>query len=346
MKNLAKFHNNNIEDNSENLYLYFLLGESKYAIQVQHVVEIIKLPALDYPQRLPNNFVGLLNYNNFTINVLDLRFYLDVKVSSYSQSSQLVVVKTDESIFALIVDKVEDIILFDYSKIKPSQISGDANIVDFLYNSENGTISVVNLNSLENYIKKGVDTVDIDIPSLFPNDDESRYKFLQRNQALLDRFQMSQVSNIYSQDKFITFSMDESLYCINLNLVKEFLKNATITKIPCDLSYIAGVITLRGEFVTVIDLKNFLNSQSHSKIDTNECKNQIIVVETPDFVIGFLVDEIYNIIDISEEQIDQSAHFHLSKYILSEVVIDEKVYSILNMKTLMGDERFYVEDGN
>lgn len=344
MKNLATFQNNNLVEDNENLYLYFTLGDNKYALGVQQVVEIMKLPLLDYPQRLPNNFVGLLNYNNFTINVLDLRFYLDIKVTPYSVANQLLVVKTDEALWGLLIDKVEDIISLEQSQIEHLQFSKDFNIIDFLYRSEQGTISVVNLDALEEVIKQGVLPNDVDIPALFPHDDDSRYKLVQRNQALDERFQLNLVSNIFSQDKFISFSSDNSLYCINLNYVKEFLKNSTITNIPCDLDYIAGVITLRGEFVTVIDFKNFFNPGISTKVNLSEGKNNIIIIETSDFVIGFLVDEIFSIIEIPEEKINENVHYQLGKHIMSEVILEDKLYSILNIKTLLSDDRLYVED--
>ena len=53
----------------------------------------MKLPALDYPQKLPNNIVGLLKYNNFVINVVDVRFYLNIEVRPYNTHNELLIVK-------------------------------------------------------------------------------------------------------------------------------------------------------------------------------------------------------------------------------------------------------------
>lgn len=346
MKNLATFYNSNLIDSSENLYLYFSLGESKYAVDIHQVVEIMKLPLLDYPQKLASNVVGLLNYNNFTINVLDLRFYLDIKVTPYSIANQLLVVKTDETIFGLIIDKVEDVIALDKSQIEYFQFSGEQKILEFLYKHHNENISIINLDSVESVIKQGVPSSDIDIPSLFPHDDNSRYKLVQRTQALVEKFQQDLVTNAFSQDKFISFLIDESTYCINLEYVKEFLKNTSITKIPCDLDYIAGIITLRGDFVTVIDLGKFLDlSECKSDACNNSKKNSIIIVDTPDFQIGFLVDEIFSMVEISEDLMTEGSHGRLSKNIMSEVVLEDKLYTILNMKNILSDERFFVEDG-
>ena len=64
--------NNNYLEQKKNTHLYFQIGKNKYAINTANVLEIMKLPALDYPQKLPNNIIGLLKYNNFVINVVDM----------------------------------------------------------------------------------------------------------------------------------------------------------------------------------------------------------------------------------------------------------------------------------
>ncbi len=343
MKNLTTLYNNNVIENNENLYLYFKLGNSKYAIKIQQVIEVMKLPLLDYPQRLANNAVGLLNYNNFTINALDLRFYLNIKVSPYSVSSQLLIVKTDESILGLIIDNVEDIISLEQSKIEYLSAIGEEKIIDFMYKKGNDTISVINLCALENILRQGVLPNDIDIPSLFPNDDDSRYILVQRNQALQEKFNTDLVTNFFSQDKFISFSFGENYYCINLEYIKEFLKNSNITKIPCNLEYIAGIIALRGDFITVIDTKKFLELENENT-NNAENKNNVIIIEISDYTMGFLVDEIFSIISIPEESIKVNSSSQ-NKYILSEVIIEDELYTVLNIKNILSDERLFIEEG-
>lgn len=342
MKNLVKLYNNTEAEDNETQYLYFNLGGNKYAIEVQQVVEIMKLPLLDYPQKLANNVVGLLNYNNFTINVLDLRFYLDIKVTPYSVSNQLLIVRTDESIFGLIIDKVEDLFSMNPAKTEHFQFNTDGKIIEFLYKQNDETLSIINLTALEEILKQGVESKDIDIPSLFPYDDSSRYKLMQRNQALIEKSQRGMITNVFSQDKFISFLLNDVDYCINLKYVSEFLKQTSLTKIPCDLDYIAGIITLRGDFITIVDLKKILGMESSSQ--TEHCKNNIIIIEIPDYKIGFLVDKIFSIIDIPEELINECNHNQLDKFFSCEVLMEEKMYTILNMESILSDERFFVEE--
>lgn len=341
MNNLAKFYNNEGSDDGENLYLYFTIGEIKYAVNSSLVVEIIKLPQLEYPQRLPNNVVGLLNYNNFMINILDIRFYLGVKVTPYSASSHVLVVKTDEAIFGLLIDKVEDIVFFEPSKTEHFSLSGEDMLINYLYHHpEKGVISVVNLYSLENLLKKGVKSLEVDIPSLFPRDEDSRYKLMQRSHALEEKSREDLSKNIFTHEKFISFSLNDNNYCIDLGYVRELLKNQVITPVPCTPDYIKGLISLRGDFVVVVDLKTFLNFA----VSQGQEKNRIIVVETSDFKVGFLVDEIFSIVEIPEELIEKHPQGKINQYVLCETVFNDNLYTILDTKNILSDEKLYIDE--
>src|SRR5574344_414766 len=143
MMNLTTTNN----PNSENSYLYFENNKKKYALKMMQVIEIIKLPHLEYPQKLANNIVGLLNYNHIMIDVVDIRFYLNKKVEKYSTDTQLVIVKTDESIFGIIIDNVINLIDINIEKTEIPPVANDNQIVDFLYRSEisGEIISAINL---------------------------------------------------------------------------------------------------------------------------------------------------------------------------------------------------------
>ena len=103
MKNSLQTLNNNTFEVQQNLY--FTLSDNKYAIPLKNVVEVMKLPALDYPQKLPNNIIGVLKFNNININILDIRFYLDVNITKYSVDNKFVSLKAGSHKFYAVVYK-------------------------------------------------------------------------------------------------------------------------------------------------------------------------------------------------------------------------------------------------
>ena len=100
--------NNNYLEHKKNTHLYFQIGENKYAINTSNVLEIMKLPALDYPQKLPNNIIGLLKYNNFVINVVDIRFYLNIEVTPYDSHKELLETESRNVLVRIIVPESEE----------------------------------------------------------------------------------------------------------------------------------------------------------------------------------------------------------------------------------------------
>ena len=117
-------------EQKKNNHLYFMLGNSRYAVNTANVLEIMKLPELDYPQKLPNNIIGLLKYNNFVINIVDIRFYLDIEVNGYSTNNELLIVKTDETIFGIITDKIIGIVPLESSNIDTIPFIDNKTIID------------------------------------------------------------------------------------------------------------------------------------------------------------------------------------------------------------------------
>ena len=131
--------NNNFIEQKKNTHLFFQVGKNKYAVNTTNVLEIMKLPALDYPQKLPNNIIGLLKYNNFVINVIDIRFYLNIEVTPYNHHNELLIVKTDEVIFGIVTDKIIGILPFDSSLVDQIPFVDNNMIIESLYKFDDET---------------------------------------------------------------------------------------------------------------------------------------------------------------------------------------------------------------
>lgn len=337
MNSLQTLNNNNFEVQQN---LYFTLSDNKYAIPLKNVVEVMKLPALDYPQKLPNNIIGVLKFNNININILDVRFYLDVPVTKYSVENKLIVVKTDESIFGIVADNIENIIDFENSKIERLPFVSDNKIIDSLYHIEEQTVSILNMYALEQVLRQGYETKDVDIKSLFPTDEKSVEIFNSRAKYLVTKLNNSVAQTAFVNDKFVTFALNETSYCINLKYVKEVTNKTNIIQLPCSPDYIEGLMTVRGDFITVINFKKFLNL---TKTDYSQ-KPKVIIVDSEQYKIGFLVDEIFEIADIPEELIDNKKTSIEDSFISSEIIRGSDIQLLINMEKVMSDEKMFIDE--
>ena len=328
----------NFIEQKKNTHLYFQVGESKYAVNSGNVLEIMKLPALDYPQKLPNNIVGLLKYNNFVINVIDIRFYLNIEVTPYSTNNELLIVKTDETIFGIITDKIIGIVPFETSLIDSIPFVDSKAIIDSLYKLNQETIFILNIYLIENLLKQQGEWKDVNIQSLFPKDKVSKNIMQARTQAISDKSNFSLVSNeLHSKSKFISFNLNNDTYCIRLEYVREAVKDASITNVPGTPDFIEGIMNLRGDYITVLNLKKFLGIE-HTKQTFS--KKPVIILKCNEMKLAFLIDKINELFEVLSDNIPEPG----DGYFESEFIYNETPYTILNVERVFSDKKIIITD--
>ena len=330
-------NSNNLIEQKKNTHLYFQVGENKYAINSDNVLEIMKLPALDYPQKLPNNIVGLLKYNNFVINVVDIRFYLNINVSPYNSHNELLIIKTDEVILGIITDKIIGVLPFDSALMDAIPYVDNKMIIDSLYKFNQETIFIINIYALENLLKQHNTWVDIDIPALFPQDEQSKVIMHRRTMEIANKASLKLASSeLHVKNKYISFNLNKDFYCIALDYVKEVLKDTIITNVPGTPDFIEGIMNLRGDYITVINLKKFLNLPGTTSLE----KRPVIIIKCNELKLALLIDKINELFDFQDDELLDSS----DSYFSNEFINNGTLYTILNIERISSDKRIIITD--
>jgi len=99
--------------------------------------------------------------------------------------------------------------------------------------------------------------------------------------------------------KFLIFSLQDSLYALNLAEVAEVADLPMMSPIPLAPEYYAGVFSFHGDIVAAMKLSLFLG--------LTECRQpgKIVVLRQEEASLAFLVDSIIRI--VSEDEISFSA---------------------------------------
>ncbi|OQY10394.1 MAG: hypothetical protein B6I28_01115 [Fusobacteriia bacterium 4572_132] len=102
-------------------------------------------------------------------------------------------------------------------------------------------------------------------------------------------------------EKYLTFQVLDEYYAISILKVKEIIGMSKITKIPNLPNYIKGVINLRGEIVHLIDIREKfgIEKKEYNKFTV------IIIVETSNNLVGFIVDKVLDVINIEKDKIQK-----------------------------------------
>lgn len=135
-------------------------------------------------------------------------------------------------------------------------------------------------------------------------------------------------------EKYLTFFIDEQLFAIQSSQVVEIIRMQPITFMPKLPPYVKGVINLRGKIVSLIDLRLKLNK---APIEYDD-HTSIVVVETGDFSVGFIVDRVNDVTDIAKNQISDSpklAKDSANNYVAGIATLENEVAMLLNVTKLL-----------
>lgn len=105
-------------------------------------------------------------------------------------------------------------------------------------------------------------------------------------------------------NQYLTFSLDDGLYAVSIDSVREVLEYTKITSLPRAADYMKGIIKLRGQGVPVIDL-----GIKFGMTETPIGKDTAIIVmdvESDDgtVIVGALADTVHEVIDIASDKIE------------------------------------------
>ncbi|HUH78452.1 MAG TPA: chemotaxis protein CheW [Methanoregula sp.] len=105
----------------------------------------------------------------------------------------------------------------------------------------------------------------------------------------------------------VEFLLGRERYAIDLFDVREVVEYTTITKLPNTPSYLKGIIDLRGEITTIVDLKDRLHIPAGT--ETNDENSRIIVLDEKitKAKTGIMVDDVLSVSTFDTSDIDYTS---------------------------------------
>ena len=138
--------------------------------------------------------------------------------------------------------------------------------------------------------------------------------------------------------KMVTFTLAGKDYGIDIMKVKEISKASKFTFVPNAAPFVRGVYNLRGDIISVIDMRIFFNLPAE---ETESNTENMIILRLDSHIIAVIVDSIDKVVGISSENI-QPPHPLFGdiniKYISGVVENDGRLYVILDVERILGDE--------
>ncbi|MDP6685958.1 MAG: chemotaxis protein CheW [Candidatus Omnitrophota bacterium] len=138
--------------------------------------------------------------------------------------------------------------------------------------------------------------------------------------------------------QLVIFRLAKEEFGLDISHVREIIRLQDITPMPKSPEFIEGVINLRGQIIAVMDLvKKF----GLKKADRTE-KTRIIVSELKENTLGLIVDEVPEVLRISEQDIDPTPEMIESQvnsdFIKGVGKLQDRLVILLNVDKILSRE--------
>lgn len=154
---------------------------------------------------------------------------------------------------------------------------------------------------------------------------------------------------------FVSFLLENQLFGLDIRLIREINKHLDLTPVPHAANYIRGLVNLRGQIVTVLDLKSRLglgnaelNDLSHNIILKTESEltetggeEDLENLATAVDKASFLVDNIGDVIAVEPSEIEPPpANIGAvdGKYLLGVVKLENTLVGILSAPKILNQK--------
>jgi len=138
--------------------------------------------------------------------------------------------------------------------------------------------------------------------------------------------------------QFTTFWLADELFGVDALQVQEILPYQQLTSVPLAPEYVKGLINLRGQIVTVLDLRRRLGLEGLG----DETTGANLIINAHEGQMSVFVDEIGNVLDIQTDRLQPApgtvggvaAH-----YIQAVCQLENDLLIILDLKSILQTEK-------
>ncbi len=316
-----------------------------YALPTALVKRIFYLPELTPIPEAPGDIVGLVNWQGQILPVMHLAKRLGVAQPLCSVFDAVIVIAWEGIQVGIIVNEVKAVMAIDLDAVDPEPDYGRLNPVSTAFiqgivqdeHSEDLIIllnpetlirspeAVSALSELDPHeVVSGGDFYALHYPQAT---DLDRAQLKQRMRDLALQSTSDQVENDLLSLAIV--QLGEEQIGIPLAHVREFIDIDQYSPIPCCPDHIVGNMNLRGEIMTLIDIRSTL--QVESRKGTIQ---KAVIIRAGDVVAGAVIDEVHDTIELSATAMNASV-LQDNPFIIGTVVQENQVVSVLNTEKLL-----------
>lgn len=307
----------NVSSMVTNYYLIVKISGIQFGIDANLVQEIVKLPGVSPLEEVPTYIRGLVNVRGKVIPVMDINLRLGRRSSVYKLSDALLILHDDKHGLGIICNEVLEITELPAADVEPiNSFNSDETkprLIHAVARTDDGLVLLLDPIQLFHFtpietldqeiVDKALDnsnvellTHDLSIPILHNTffsgmSEGEKQEFYNRSQKLKQPLISDELTNSIP---LAIIKLENELLAVELNATEGFANLAKLTPIPCCPAHIMGSMNLRGDNLTVVDIRGLLNIP-HSKESPFD---DVMIIKCDDYSLAVPIDEVVDVLHL------------------------------------------------
>jgi len=137
--------------------------------------------------------------------------------------------------------------------------------------------------------------------------------------------------------QLVSFKLGKEEFGVDILKVQEINRMLEVTEMPNAPEFVEGIVNLRGRIIPVIDLKKRLGMPSGER----DSSTRIIVIELKGKTIGFIVDEVSEVLRIESKITEPPPEMVAgieANYITAVAKLEERLLILLDLEKILSQE--------
>lgn len=146
-------------------------------------------------------------------------------------------------------------------------------------------------------------------------------------------------------DRYVLLSIASAYYAVLEAFVTELERIPKVTPVPRVPVWIRGVTNLRGDVLSVVDMRTFLGLEATA---SHSARMLVVRLLTEEFSTGLLVDSVDRIVAVPPEDItspESSLEGALAPYVRGMCVVEEQLVTVLDLDQFLRSSDIRQFDG-
>ncbi len=129
--------------------------------------------------------------------------------------------------------------------------------------------------------------------------------------------------------QIIVYKLNDEEFAIETSKVQGINDLMEITKVPGAPLYIKGLINLRGNVISLLDLELLLDIEK-----SGDNKNNIIILNIKEEQVGVVVDAVNEVMDIDDSKMEKIKDEKNRSYVKSVINLGDRIVTLIDIDEL------------